>query len=128
MNWRESSVGQSSPKSTRGSLAKSVLADLAADKTINIELPGGGRLHLDRRAPKICVYRCTTGDAGTESLISAEPAFMVVPAEARSALQALKLLRSIVDHIVEYFGSCLVVEVWTADPEEASGASILVNG
>jgi uncharacterized protein (TIGR02421 family) len=109
-------------------LAKSVLADLAADKTINIELPGGGRLHLDRRVPKICVYRCKSDDEGTESLVGGEPAYMIVPEEARFALQAVKLLRSVVNHIVEHFGSCLVVEIWTADPDEPNGTSVVVNG
>ena len=121
-------MGQSSPKSTRGSLAKSVLADLAEDKTIHVELPGGGRLHLDRRVPVICVYRRAADDSGTESLVASEPAFMIVPEDAPSALQAVKLLRSIVDHIVEFFGNCLVIEIWAACSAEPCTDAPMSNG
>jgi uncharacterized protein (TIGR02421 family) len=121
-------VDQSSPKSTRGSLAKSVLADLAEDKTIDLELPGGGRLHLSRRVPVICVYRRRPGDTGTESFIVSEPAYMIVPEADRPARQAIRLLRLIVEHISEHYTNCLVVEIWAESPLELEVPPELLNG
>ena len=61
---------ESSPQSSGPSLASRVMAELAEDKPVRLELPGGGRLHLDRRLPFVCVYRHTTEDEddnGTET-------------------------------------------------------------
>ena len=60
-------MSQQSPKPDRPALADEVLADLAEDKPVSVELPGGGRLHVERRLPLLCVYRRAAGDAGTEA-------------------------------------------------------------
>ena len=120
-------MGQPSPKSAT-SLATSVLADLAADKAIDIELPGGGRLHVERRVPLVCVYRRKSKDAGTEQLLTAEPAYLVVPMAPRPALQALKLLRAVVEQLAQHFGNCLVVEVWSSPRTNSSAPPAMLNG
>jgi uncharacterized protein (TIGR02421 family) len=124
-------VGQSSPKSEkpkRSTIAASVLADLDQDQPLDIELPGGGRLHIERRVPLVCVYRHSDADAGTGQLIASEPAYMVVPSTARPALQALKLLRTVVEHLAQYFGSCLVVEIRSSVQLDATSPAQLING
>ena len=87
-----------SPKRERSSLATEVIAALSADKPVGEELPGGGRLHIERRVPVLCVYRSTPDDAGTEQLLHAEPAYMVVPAGELRARKAIKLLRTVIEH------------------------------
>src|SRR5450432_4549777 len=93
MHWRRSSVSQS-PKSERTALATKVIAALAADQPVSEELRGGGRLHIERRLPMLCVYRSLPDDAGTEHLLHREPAYMIVPAGEHWARRALKLLRT----------------------------------
>lgn len=119
-----------SPKPGVPSSAAAVLADLAEDKRVRVELSGGGRLHLDRRLPFMCVYRRTTGedDRGTEQLVTSEPCYMIVPAEPRPASQALKLLRAIVEDLAAHFGSFLVIEIWSSPLAEATESVPPLNG
>jgi uncharacterized protein (TIGR02421 family) len=119
-------VSASSPKPERSSAASAVLADLSADRPVHIELPGGGRLHIERRLPMLCVYRMASDDAGTEQLISGEPGYMIVPATQHRARRALKLLRTVVEFLAKQFGSFLLIEIWskpapTATNGEADG-------
>ena len=103
------------PKQDGESLAAAVIAQLAKDKRVRMELPGGGRLQLDRRLPFLCVYRRPAdADPGTEELVTSEMAYMVIPAEARPASQALQLLRAIVEQLAKHFGAFLLVEIWSA--------------
>jgi Microtubule-associated tyrosine carboxypeptidase len=108
-------VHRSPPNLTGSTLAAAVIDQLSQDKRVRQELPGGGRVHFDRRVPFVCVYRRRPAeeDAGTEQLISSETAYLLVPAEARPANGAVNLLRSIVKYLAEHFGGCLIVEVWT---------------
>jgi uncharacterized protein (TIGR02421 family) len=121
-------VGHSSPKPIRSAFANSVLADLELDKSIEIALPSGGRLHIERRMPLVCVYRRSTDDGGTEQLIASEPAYMVVPSDSTPALQAIKLLRAVVEHLSTHFGCCLVIEIWPMATDEAGLPPKLLNG
>jgi uncharacterized protein (TIGR02421 family) len=124
-------VGHSSPKSgksTGSALAAAVLADLDQNQPIDVELPGGGQLHIERRVPLVCVYRCPNAEAGVDHLVTSEPAYMVVPSAARSAMLALKLLRAVTQHLAQHFGSCLIVEIRTGEQPAASRAAVSVNG
>ncbi|MEX2309995.1 MAG: flavohemoglobin expression-modulating QEGLA motif protein [Pirellulales bacterium] len=106
------------------------MAELAAGRPVRLELAGGGLLHLDRRLPVLCVYRRKSDDAdlGTDQLLASEPCYMIVPAERKLARQALQLLRSVVEHLAEYFGSYLLIETWSAPlPETTTGITPL-NG
>jgi uncharacterized protein (TIGR02421 family) len=107
-----------------------VLADLAADKPVTLDLPGGGRLHIERRLPFICVYRRTSADqdAGTEELVTCEPCYMIVPAEARRAARARQLLRAIVEHEAKRFGGYLLIEIWSAPMSDKMDSAPIVNG
>jgi uncharacterized protein (TIGR02421 family) len=105
-------VGHPSPRPERQSQVAAIVADLAAETPIDIELPGGGRLCLERRLPLICVHRRRADDTITEQLITGEPAFLIVPTAPRAALNAIKLLRAVVEQLAQYFGSCLVIELW----------------
>jgi uncharacterized protein (TIGR02421 family) len=121
-------VGHSSPKTTRSEFAASVLAELEQDDSLDVELPGGGRLHMERRVPLVCVYRRSADDAGTEQLVAAEPAYMVVSSVRAPALQSIKLLRSVVEHLAAHFGCCLVLEIWPMTAADADLPPKLING
>jgi uncharacterized protein (TIGR02421 family) len=118
-------VSHEAPSTSGQSLVADVLAELAQDKPVRLHLSGGGRLHLDRRLPFICVYRRRAGieDRGTEQLVTTEPCHIIVPAEPRAAAQARDLLRQIVAHATDRFGSYLLIEMWSApllDPPEGA--------
>src|SRR5215212_5480684 len=121
-HWRRSSVSQS-PKRERSSLATDVIAALSAGNPVCEELAGGGRLHIERRVPVLCVYRLAPNDAGTEQLLRGEPAYMVVPAGEHRARKALKLLRTVVQHLAKEFGSFLVVEIWSAPTGDSTDST-----
>src|SRR5262245_50367287 len=93
-------------------MATAVITDLSAEKPVNVELPGGGRLYIERRLPLLCVYRDVPDDADTAHLLSAEPAYMIVPAGGHNARKALKLLRSVVEYLAQECGSFLLIEIW----------------
>lgn len=110
-----------------GQLA-AIVANLAAAKPVHVDLPGGGRLHIERYCPLICVYRQVAGDAGAEQLLADEPAYLVVPAPVRAANLAIRLLRAVVTHLVAHFGACVIVEIWSESAGGNPAGSALVNG
>jgi len=85
-------------------------------------LPGGVRLHLDRRLPFLCVYRKPAGkeDAGTDQLISSEAAVLVASGDARSMKRLPELVHGLVEALSAHFGGFLVVEVWSGSDEEVA--------
>jgi uncharacterized protein (TIGR02421 family) len=117
-----------SPKRERSLLATDVIADLSAGKPVFADLPGGGRLHIERHLPVLCVYRLVPDDAGTEQLLHGEPAYMIVPSGEHRARKALKLLRTVVEHLAEEFGSFLLVEIWSATQADSRDSLIETNG
>jgi uncharacterized protein (TIGR02421 family) len=121
-------LSRQSPKIDWAGLAAAIVADLSANKSVRAELPGGGRLVIERRLPYLCVYRQVPNDAGTELLLSAEPAYMVVPAGEHRARKALKLLRAIAEYLGKEFGSVLLVEIWSKPLADADGLTKAING
>src|SRR6476620_2639698 len=120
-HWRRSSVSQS-PKRERSPLATKVIAALSAGGPVCEELPGGGRLHIERRVPLLCVYRTAPDDAGTDQLLHREPAYMIVPAGEHWGRRALKLLRTVVEHLSKEFGSFLLVEICSSPKANSTDA------
>ena len=55
-------------------LTTEILTRLSAGKRVRRELPYGGRLHIDRPLPFVCLYRQPVGggDAGTRDLVKGE--------------------------------------------------------
>ena len=117
-------------KQTITLLADEAIALLDKEQPVKLELPGGGRLQLDYRLPFLCVYRRRPSheDAGTEQLVSSELAQLVIPAEPRPAAQALKLLRVLVEHLSQHFGTFLLVELWSSPSMEESSPVQAPNG
>ena len=104
------------------------IADVAAragtDERVRRALPGGGKLHLDRRLPFLCVYRKPAGqeDVGTDQLISSEAAVLVASGDARSMKRLPELVRGLVEELSAHFGGFLVVEVWSGSDEEVAAS------
>jgi len=84
---------------------------------LRLNLPGGGRLHLDRALPFLTLYRQPPhrNDPGTERLVLGEAAYLVTrdhdPALTTALSDTLAKIQG------ERFGAFLLLEVWaTAEP------------
>ncbi|WP_457598922.1 flavohemoglobin expression-modulating QEGLA motif protein [Hydrogenimonas sp.] len=94
--------------------------DLVANRPVRRALPGGGRIHIDRQLPFLCLYRRPVGrpDAGTERLAHAEASYMTVLGEE----DVSKLVEAVAVTLREIFGTFLILEIWAlpyeAFPEE----------
>ena len=101
------------------SFVDEVLARVAADQRVRRELPGGGRLYLDRRLPFLCVYRRpVSADGGSEQLVSSQAAYLIASGGRVWQRSTVHLLRSLVSAQIEHFGGFLILELW-ASPTRA---------
>ncbi|MDY0164978.1 MAG: flavohemoglobin expression-modulating QEGLA motif protein [Thermoguttaceae bacterium] len=93
-----------------------VCSRLAQNRRIRRTLPEGGRLHIDRQLPFLCLYRQPVGraDPGTSQLVSGEPAFLIAPGDGHLRSGLARLVQRIVAQMSEEFGAFLLVEIWTA--------------
>ena len=97
-----------------------VVARAVSSERVSRSLPGGGRIHLDRRLPFLCVYRKPAGseDAGTHQLITTEAASLLASGDARSMKRVPVLVHRLVEGLSAHFGGFLLVEVWSAADRE----------
>ena len=96
---------------------EAILEAVGRDTPVDETLPDGGRVHMDRRRPFLCVYRRPTAraDDGTETLLTGQAAFLLAPGRASRHKALAKLLSGLVELGIDAFGSVLIVEIWTAD-------------
>jgi uncharacterized protein (TIGR02421 family) len=107
-------------------LIEAVTARLADDLRIRRTLPEGGRLHIDRPLPFLCVYRRPpNGDAGTERLVTTEASYLVGSGSPQQALGLKKLAESVVATVAPEFGAFLIVEILAGEPacSDAAGGA-----
>ncbi len=80
-------------------------------------LPGGGRLHIDRALPFLCVYREPAQDTvgPTSQMIIGEASHLIAPGSLELHARLQQLVSAIADVMVEKFGEFLLLEVWTAE-------------
>jgi uncharacterized protein (TIGR02421 family) len=96
---------------------------LEQERPVRRSLPGGGRLHIDRALPFLCVYREPDGNTvGLSSqLIVGEAAHLIVPGTKEILPQLQQLVAGIAQVMARKFGAFLLLEVWTAPERRASG-------
>jgi uncharacterized protein (TIGR02421 family) len=92
-----------------------VRARIAAGKPVRRTLPGGGRLHVDRALPFLCVYRRPDdrADLGTDGLVRSQASYLIAPPRADAA-GLTALVDGVVESLVDACGACLVLELWSA--------------
>lgn len=104
---------------------KNVCENIRKNKPVRMDLPGWGRVHIDRQLPFLCLYRLPTnrGDVGTNKFVLAEASYIIAD-EALTDNGLGKLVEAIARTISEECGAFLLVEVWSmCMPEEESGFS-----
>lgn len=101
---------------------QNVCEKIRKNKPIRMDLPGWGRVHIDRQLPFLCLYRLPTSraDIGTQKLVQSEASYIIAD-EALTNNGLSKLLEAIGKTISEECGAFLLVEIWsTCLPEEQS--------
>lgn len=90
------------------------MAALERGESLQLELPGGGRLHMDRPLPFLAIWRArgTPEDRIHRRLVSAEAAYMQIAAEDDTWEP---LLQALIRWGADRYGSFLLVEV-AAEP------------
>ncbi|QEG42012.1 flavohemoglobin expression-modulating QEGLA motif protein [Roseimaritima ulvae] len=105
------------------SIAAAVARRLAKNRRVRRNLPGEGRLRIDRQLPFLCVYRSPAGDdVGTRELVTSEAAYLYASGERRYHDGVEKLCQQVSDTLREHFGTFLLIELWS-QPDAAVDAT-----
>jgi uncharacterized protein (TIGR02421 family) len=98
-------------------LVEIVRERIAAGKAVRRSLVGGGRLHVDRPLPFLCVYRppADREDPGTAELVRTQAAYVIAPADPVHATEVSRLVGGVVETLAAVCGACLVLELWAGD-------------
>lgn len=99
----------------------SILERLSGGKRVRRSLPAGGRLHIDRTLPFLVAYRrpLSHEDEGTERLVKGEASYLVASGSKTQRHELAMLVRSAVRTLAAKCGSFLLVEIWSAPPDES---------
>lgn len=105
------------PDPIRESLIADICRRLAENKPVRQELPGGGRLNIDRLLPFLCVYRRDPSrpDAGTGLFVTAEGSHLYSPGDAARRRSLRRLVWRIAETASGKLGGFLILEIWAAE-------------
>jgi uncharacterized protein (TIGR02421 family) len=94
-------------------LAAIVVERIAAGKPVRRTLDGGGRLHVDRALPFLCVYRPRGAhvDVVARDFVRTQAAYLVSPVGRDIA----PFVEAVVDELAKVCGACLMLELWVGD-------------
>ena len=106
-------------------LVQEVRQRLRDGKRVRRTLPDGGRLHIDRQLPFLCVYRAPvdTPDDGTRELIEGEASFLITTGTKKAAADLSDLVLKLVGLLSEEFEAFLLLEIWSAPNQEVAVAA-----
>jgi len=97
---------------------------LAQNKPVRRALPGGGRLHIDRQLPFLCVYRQPRHkDIGTAELVLSEASYLIAPGDKRLQADLALLVTDIAKTLINAYGAFLLVEVWAMRDDQSAVGS-----
>ncbi len=100
-----------------------VQSRLRENKQVRRHLPQGGRIHIDRALPFLCVYRRPPkrGDLGTEKLVMSEASYIVARGGNAQKSNLTALIHGVVEVLSERFGNCMILEIWAGAPRRKKG-------
>ncbi len=104
---------------------KTVCNRLAENKAVRRTLPDGGRLHIDRQLPFLCVYRYPPKyeDTGTERLVMGQPSYLIASGDGRIRAGLSELIQNIARTLSVEFGAFLIFEIWSRNKNENAEAA-----
>ena len=114
------------PAAIPARLIDDVCAKLQAGRRVRRNLPGWGRLHIDRQLPFLCLYRRPTRvpDEGTQRLIVGEASYLMASGHSRVRTSLTTLTSRLVETLAAEFGAFLLVEVWSERAEAPDGQDV----
>ncbi|MHC4957234.1 MAG: flavohemoglobin expression-modulating QEGLA motif protein [Planctomycetota bacterium] len=82
----------------------------------------GGRIHVDRPLPFLCVYRQPPRrlDRGTEELVTAQAAYLVASGAKGYCAELDETIAAFIDTSRATFGDALIVEIWAGPDVETA--------
>jgi uncharacterized protein (TIGR02421 family) len=106
-------------------IAEAAIERLARNERVRRNLPGEGRLRIDRQLPFLCIYRSpsTRSDVGTRQLVTTEAAYLFGSGKAQYHRGIDRLCQQISRAMQEHFGTFLILEVWSAPVSSAPRSS-----
>ena len=111
-------------------LTRVVRERLAKGQQVRRNLPGWGRLAVDRPLPFLVVYRrpSRSKDRATSGMITSEASYLICSAEQRLREPLSDLAAAVAETQTARFGAFLILEVWAgkrgAEPEVLSTGSV----
>lgn len=98
------------------SVTAAVVERLKENRRVRRNLPGGGRVRIDRQLPFLCLYRIPAGDDQpvARHLVTTEAAYLVASADERYRDELSALCEEINAVVQEHFDAFLLIEIWTA--------------
>ncbi len=92
----------------------SVTKRLSENLQVRRSLPDGGRLHIDRQLPFLCIYRKdpSSDRVDTQRLITGEASYLIASASRVSKKNISNLVSRISEVLSKKFGAFLIIEIW----------------
>ncbi|MBW8016184.1 MAG: DUF1704 domain-containing protein [Planctomycetes bacterium] len=109
-------------------LIREITEKLSQGKRVREALLDSGRLHIDRTLPFLIVYRRPDNcpDPGMDRLIKGEASYLIAPSPHISGSGILNLIMQITKVLSDEYGACLIIDVWSAIPQEPSNTLEMV--
>lgn len=100
-------------------LIDDVCKRIATNREVTFDLPYGGKVHIDRQLPFLCLYRrpAKRSDPGTDRLVLAEASYIIAD-ERLCGFGLEALVEAIVETAAKEFGAFLLTEIFSL-PESA---------
>ncbi|MGC1274733.1 MAG: tyrosine/phenylalanine carboxypeptidase domain-containing protein [Planctomycetaceae bacterium] len=99
------------------SLAVAVCERISRNDRVRRNLPGEGRVRIDRQLPFLCVYRSPQDrdDTGARELVTTEAAYLFASGDPALHEGLVGLCSAIAAVVREHFGAFLLIEIWEED-------------
>lgn len=93
---------------------KQILTNLADDDELNANLPGGGKLHIEKEVPYLVLYRKKKNDKGTSRIVHSKASYLIIGDKEFEGYQ--KLVYEISNKLSPIFTTYMLLEVYTGEP------------
>ena len=94
-------------------LVEKIRKEIDGAQAVRQELPGGGRMYIERPLPFLCLYRTRPigQDRGTRKLVLGEASFLIAPGNRSYHEPLRELVRTLAGTLSKRFGAFLLLEV-----------------
>ncbi|MDJ0929018.1 MAG: DUF1704 domain-containing protein [Gammaproteobacteria bacterium] len=102
-------------------LIESLRTRVTRNELIRDKLPGGGRIHIERQQPFLCVYRYPGDrpDPGTDSLLLGQASYVLLPESPGEPGSIGQLISALAGPLIDAYGAAIVLELWCTSSRPA---------